>query len=146
MHRHFLKPKLLRGFESGVSTDDHPIGVDDNGLSETKLLDAAGHGIDRIVVDAGVVRVRLDVCNASKFNLHVRFLNTRDLNSLNARIVVSAGSRLHRSSLVPLVVEAPVVIQPSKTRTFHFMRASFRIDGVGMTSLKWVFRPTKQTL
>jgi hypothetical protein len=60
MDRDFFKPQLLRRFEPGVTTDDHPIGIDNNGLSEPELLDATGDGIDRIIVDAGIVRVRLD--------------------------------------------------------------------------------------
>jgi hypothetical protein len=43
-----------------MTTDDHPIGIDNNGLSEPELLDATGDGIDRIIVDAGIVRVRFD--------------------------------------------------------------------------------------
>jgi hypothetical protein len=43
-----------------MTTDDHPIGIDNNGLSETELLDASGNGIDRIIVDARIVRVGFD--------------------------------------------------------------------------------------
>jgi hypothetical protein len=112
-------------------------------LSKTNLLDAPNLGIDRILVDAGGVWVRLDVCKLLNSIFIFACSIHGDLNSLNARIVVSTGSRLHRSFLMPLAVEAPVVIQPIKTRTSHFMRASFRIEGVGMTLLKAALRPTK---
>jgi hypothetical protein len=77
VHRHLLKPKLVRGFESGMSTDDHPFGIHNNRLSEPELLDATGNSIDRIIIDARVVRIGFDVRYGSDFNLHFRFLNMR---------------------------------------------------------------------
>ena len=57
--------------------DDHPLGIDDDGLAKAELADRLGHGIDRGIVLAGVARVGLDVGDFPYFDLHRRHLEHR---------------------------------------------------------------------
>lgn len=58
---HGLEAELLRGLVAGVTADDHPLGVDDDRLAESELLDRRRHGIHRGVVLTRIARVGLDV-------------------------------------------------------------------------------------
>src|SRR5262245_1557741 len=54
----------------GVADDDDAIFVDDNWLAEAEFSDRGGHGLDRFIVDAGIVLVRPDRGNAAQCDFH----------------------------------------------------------------------------
>jgi hypothetical protein len=66
----FVEPKLLSSFEASVPADDYPFGVDDDRLANTKLTDRCSHGIDSVIVDAGIVRIGTNAIERPKFDFH----------------------------------------------------------------------------
>ncbi len=57
-------------FEASVSADDDPFGVDDDRLAHAKLTDRSSDGIDSVIVDAGIVRVRTNAIERPNFDDH----------------------------------------------------------------------------
>jgi hypothetical protein len=49
-----------------------PFFINHNGLSESKLLDRRRHGIDRVVIDAGVVGIGSELGNFPRLHVHGR--------------------------------------------------------------------------
>ncbi len=70
MDRYFLQSELLGRLPSRMTDDDDAIGVDDDRLLETKLLDRPGHGVDGLVIDARIAIVGPDFGQLALFNLH----------------------------------------------------------------------------
>ena len=68
---HLLQPQLLGGLVTGVTADDHPLGIDDDGLAKAELADRLGHGIDGRVILAGIARVGRDPCQLPLLDLHI---------------------------------------------------------------------------
>ena len=60
MNRNFGKPQFDRGLESCVSGDNNGVTVNDNRLSEPKLPQTGGNGVDRLVIQPGVSLVGFD--------------------------------------------------------------------------------------
>ena len=61
MDRHFLEAQLLRRLPTGVTDDDYAFSVDDDRLSEAEFSQRLGQGINGVVVDARIARVRRDL-------------------------------------------------------------------------------------
>ena len=66
----FFQAELVGRLEAGVTADDHALGVDDDRLAETELLDARGNCIDSVIVAAGIVRVWLYLVDRPNFEFH----------------------------------------------------------------------------
>lgn len=60
MNRHFGEVQLLGGFPAGMADDDDAVGIDDDRLPETEVVDGLDDGGNRIVVDSRILFVRLD--------------------------------------------------------------------------------------
>ncbi len=70
MHRDLLEPDLLRRLVARVPDDDHAFGVDHDRLAEAELAERGRHGVNGVVVEAGVVGIRPDIGQLAKFGLH----------------------------------------------------------------------------
>ncbi len=72
VNRDFLQTELECRLVSGMPRDDHAVGIDDDRLAETKLLQAGGDRIDGFVIDPGIPLVRLDRGNVPNLDVHDR--------------------------------------------------------------------------
>jgi hypothetical protein len=60
---------LLGHLQPRVAGDDHAAFVQDDRLLELELFQAGSHGLGRLVVDAGIVPLGVQLVDASHFNL-----------------------------------------------------------------------------
>src|SRR5690606_12372744 len=63
--------ELLCGLPTGVTDDDHTLRVNHDRLAESEFTDALDHWVHRVIVDAGVVLVRLDTIKRPHFDQHM---------------------------------------------------------------------------
>jgi hypothetical protein len=61
---------LQRGLVLGVPHDDHAVRIDHARLANPNLLTGRGDGVDRRILDPGVVLVGPDVVDRSHFDRH----------------------------------------------------------------------------
>ncbi len=71
MHRHLRQAQFQRRLVAGMADDDHALGVHDDRLAESKLLQARRHGVHRLIVLAGVAGIGLDRIQVPKLDLHL---------------------------------------------------------------------------
>ena len=71
VHGHLVQPELRGCFPSRMPDDNDAVGVDDDRLAEAESPDRLGNGVDRRVVVAGVLLVRLNLSQRPKFDVHV---------------------------------------------------------------------------
>lgn len=71
----FFAFELLRGLIARVSGDDYAVAVDNDRLLPAEFFDGRGHGINRAVVIARIVVVRLDFGDFYEFNFHPSILS-----------------------------------------------------------------------
>ena len=70
VHRNLLEAEALRRFVAGVPDDDDALSVDDDRLSESKLLDRLGDRGNRLIVLSRIPRVGADSIDGTHFDLH----------------------------------------------------------------------------
>jgi hypothetical protein len=70
MNRDFFEVQLLSCLETGVTADDHEVRINHDRLAKSVLTNRCRHGINRVIVEARVVGVGLQISQRSKFDFH----------------------------------------------------------------------------